>query len=81
MNKFKKGDTVYLNNPGYSTKEYGYQVETSGKYKIVGLTDSTVLSGMGFEALTYLIIRVRKNSKHVFEVNREWLEERANKIV
>jgi hypothetical protein len=34
MSKFKKGDIIYLNNPGYSVKEYGGQVETSGKYKV-----------------------------------------------
>lgn len=80
MSKFKAGDTIYLSNPGYSIKEYGYQVETSGKYKIIELTGNNILSDIGFAVSTYKIIRARKNSKHVFTVNRDWLEEKANKI-
>ena len=80
MSTFKKGDVVYLNNPGYSVKEYGGQVETSGKYHIVELAVNTALADMGFVAETYKIVRARKNSKHVFIVGREWLEQRATKI-
>ena len=80
MSKFKAGDIVYLSNPGYSVKEYGYQVETSGRYKIVELAGNNILSDIGFAVKTYKMIRARKNSKHVFTVNRDWLEEKANKI-
>lgn len=80
MSKFKKGDSVHLNNPGYSTKEYGYQIEASGKYLVVQLAENTILADIGFAVKTYKIVRARKNSKHVFEVSREWLEQRAVKL-
>lgn len=80
MSKFKKGDIIYLSNPGYSVKGYGYQVESSGKYQVVELAENNVLAGIGFAVKTYRIKRARKNSKHIFEVNREWLEERSEKI-
>jgi hypothetical protein len=80
MRAFKKGDIVYLSNPGYSVKQYGGQIETSGKYQIVELAVSTVLADFGHVAETYKIVRARKNSKHIFIVGRGWLEERAVKI-
>ena len=80
MSKFKKGDIIYLNNPGYSVKEYGGQVETSGKYEVIGLAENRVLADEGFVVETYKIIRARKGSVHVFTVNREWLEEKSRKI-
>jgi hypothetical protein len=80
MSAFKKGDIVYLNNPGYSVKEYGYQIQTSGKYVVVELAENNVLADIGFAVKTYKIVRARKNSKHIFEVNRKWLEERSKKI-
>ncbi len=80
MSAFKKGDIIYLNNPGYSVKEYGYQIQTSGKYVVVELAENNVLADIGFAVKTYKIVRARKNSKHIFIVSREWLEERAVKI-
>ena len=80
MSKFKRGDIVYLNNPGYSVKQYGGQVETSGKYEVVGLGENIVLAGIGFVVETYKIVRARKGSVHVFTVNREWLEEKPRKL-
>ena len=80
MSKFKKGDIIYLNNPGYSVKEYGGQVETSGKYEVIELAENRVLADEGFVVETYKIIRARKSSVHVFTVNREWLEEKSRKI-
>ena len=81
MSAFKKGDIVYLTNPGYSVKEYGYQIQTSGKYVVVELAENNVLADIGFAVKTYKIVRARKNSKHIFIVSREWLEERAVKII
>ena len=80
MSKFKKGDIIYLNNPGYSVKEYGGQVETSGKYEVIELAENRVLADEGFVVETYKIIRAREGSVHVFTVNREWLEEKSRKI-
>jgi len=81
MSKFKQGDIVYLNNPGYSLKEYGYQIQTSGKYVIVELAENNILADIGFAVKTYKIVRARKNSKHIFTVSREWLEKRSTKII